>query len=409
MAQRMWWQSPQLRTDEDEHHERRVGWLELFYDLVFVVVVSEVARYLSEHVSLGGVFGYMLLFLPVWWVWIGGTYYTERFETEDLSYRFFTFLLMLPTAALAVFAHHGLDTTSQGFALAYAAARSMIAFMWWRGGLYNPPARAMTNRYLLGFSTSIMLFVVSVFVPIPWRFVLWGVGLFIDLFTPSTTLRAQTQLPRLSTSRLPERYGAFVIIVLGEAIVGVVDGVTAQVAAQSVFTLAVGLTGGLGMGLAFGLWWVYFDFVARRRARSGIWWGLAWSYLHLPLALAVAALGAAVLDVLATNGPVIAANLRWLVCGAVAAALLTIALLEMTLRRDPDEPTRLHTSVLLKVTAAALALLIAALGGSLGGLSVLVLLLLVVGTQMVYGTYVWFHTPPAEDGVVFSANETRQA
>ncbi len=196
-ARRQWWQRPQLRTDEDEHHERRVTWLELFYDLVFVVVIAEVAHYLTEHVSIVGVLGYILLFLPVWWVWIGGTYYTERFETEDLSYRFFVFLQMLPTAALAVFAYNGLGETSEEFALSYVAARSVITFLWWRGGFYNPRARPVTNRFTAGFVASIMLFVVSVFVPIPWRFALWGAGLFLDLFTPSLTLRAQAQLPRL--------------------------------------------------------------------------------------------------------------------------------------------------------------------------------------------------------------------
>ncbi len=402
---RQWWQRPQLRTDEDEHRERRVTWLELFYDLVFVVVIAEVAHYLSEHVSLGGVLGYILLFLPVWWVWIGGTYYAERFETEDLSYRVFVFLQMLPTAALAVFAYNGLGETAEEFALSYAAARSVITMLWWRGGLYNPRARPVTNRFTVGFITSIVLFVVSVWVPAPWRFVLWGVGLFIDLFTPTLTLRAQARLPRLSTSRLPERYGLFMIIVLGEAVVGVVSGV----AEQEPFTPQAGLTGALGMGLAFGLWWVYFDFVARRRARPNIWSTFSWSYLHLPLAMAVAALGAAVLNVLASEGFGLPNNLRWLLCGAVAAALMVMALLELTLRRDPDEPTTLHISVPLKFGAAALALLVAALGGSLGPLPVLGLLLLLVFTQMIYGAYVWFHTQPVSPTLAMERSETAQA
>jgi low temperature requirement protein LtrA len=53
-----------------------------------VVVIAE----LAGHVSVAGVLGFIILFLPVWWVWIGGTFYTERFETGDLSYRVFTFL-----------------------------------------------------------------------------------------------------------------------------------------------------------------------------------------------------------------------------------------------------------------------------------------------------------------------------
>jgi len=203
---------------------------------------------------------------------------------------------------------------------------------------------------------------------------------------------------------LPERFGLFMIIVLGETIVGVVS----RLAEQESFTLWTGLMDALGMGLAFGLWWVYFDFVARRRARAGIWWNVAWSYGHLSLAMAVVVIGAAVLNVLAADGPALEANVRWLLCGAVAAALVVIALLETMLRRDPDEPTTLHTSVPLKFGAAALALLLAAVGQSLGALLVFGLLLLLVCTQIIYSTYVWFHTPPAADGMTLEGNETAQ-
>jgi low temperature requirement protein LtrA len=63
-----WWQKPQLRKDEEEGRERRVTWLELFYDLVFVVVVAELAHVLAAHVSVEGVVGYVLLFIPARWL-----------------------------------------------------------------------------------------------------------------------------------------------------------------------------------------------------------------------------------------------------------------------------------------------------------------------------------------------------
>jgi low temperature requirement protein LtrA len=149
-----WWQRPQLRTDEEEQRERKVSWLELFYDLVFVVVISELARYLSGHVSLEGVLSFALLFVAVWWVWIGGTYYTERFETEDLSYRIFTFLQMLPLAAMAVFVHAGLGEGSGGFALSYAVARSLMTLMWLRGGYHDRAFRPVAKRFGIGFCFS---------------------------------------------------------------------------------------------------------------------------------------------------------------------------------------------------------------------------------------------------------------
>jgi low temperature requirement protein LtrA len=391
MTTRTWWQRPQLRTDEDEAKERKVTWLELFYDLVFVVVIAELAHSLAGHISPSGVVGFVLLFIPVWWVWIGGTYYNERFATDDLSNRVFTFLQILPVAALAVFAHDGLGETSTGFALSYAAARILLIILWLRGGWHARIFRPVSNRYAIGFSISALLFVISVFVPPPARFVLWGIGLIIDIVTPITTLNIQAKLPRLSTSRLPERFGLFVIIVLGESIVGVVQGV----AAQPNLTVALSITAALGMALAFGMWWVYFDFIARRVYKPNVWWALTWGYLHLPLVMSFAAAGAGVLNVVSSESETIPDSVRWLIASAVGVALITMSLIETTLRREKDEPTHRLISPLLKLAAGVLALAIGLWSG-LGPIGLLIMLLVLVVIQMAYGAYVWFTQPLPE-------------
>jgi low temperature requirement protein LtrA len=392
VAKRQWWEKPRLRTDEEEEHERRVSWLELFFDLVFVVVVAELSHSLAEHISIEGIIGFILLFIPVWWIWIGGTFYNERFETNDISNRIFVFLQMLPVAALAVFAHDALGETSVGFALAYAAGRIIIIFLWLRGGWHEKIFRPVSNRYAIGFSLSFLLFVGSIFVPPPARFWLWGLGLLIDLVTPMTTLHIQARLPRFSTSRLPERLGLFVIIVLGETMVGVVRGV----AEQPHLTLATLLTGGLGMALGFGLWWVYFDFVARRQFKPGRWWFLSWTYLHLPLLMGIVAGGAGVSNVVASEEATLPDEARWLISGAVATALIFMGLIELTLRRREDEPTHPRLSPALKFAGGLGALGLGLTGQGFGPLVLLSLLLGLIFIQMIYGAYVWYRQPIAE-------------
>jgi low temperature requirement protein LtrA len=392
LAKRQWWEKPRLRTDEEEDRERRVGWLELFFDLVFVVVVAELSHSLAGDVSIEGIIGFILLFIPVWWIWIGGTFYNERFETSDISNRIFVFLQMLPVAALAVFAHDALGETSVGFALAYAAGRVIIIILWLRGGWYEKIFRPVSNRYAIGFGLSFLLFVGSIFVPPPARFWLWGLGLLIDLVTPITTLHIQARLPRFSTSRLPERLGLFVIIVLGETVVGVVRGV----AEQHNLTLATGLTGVLGMALGFGLWWVYFDFVARRQFKQGRWWFLSWTYLHMPLLMGIVAAGAGISNVVASEEATLPDEVRWLISGAMAAALIFMGLIELTLRRREDEPTHPRLSPALKFAGGLGAIGLAGVGTELGPIMLLSLLLGLIFIQMLYGAYVWFRQPIAE-------------
>jgi len=105
MATRQWWERPRLWGAEATAEERRVSWLELFSDLIFVVVISQLAHYLAGHLSWSGLLGYGLFFVAAWWSWIGGTVYNERFETQDLSYRLYTIPATLARRARRTVVH----------------------------------------------------------------------------------------------------------------------------------------------------------------------------------------------------------------------------------------------------------------------------------------------------------------
>lgn len=380
-----WWQAPRLITAESAEEERRVSWLELFFDLVFVVVVSQLAHFLGAHLSLMGVLGYGLMFLPAWWAWVAGTLYNARYETHDVSYRLFTLLQMAPVAALALFVHDGLGETSAPFAVTYALIRVLIILLWGRAGWHNPLFRPISNRYTIFFALSAACFLLSTTVPPPDRFWWWGVGLLFDFVAPFSTLAQARRLPPLSNTKLPERYGLFVIIVLGEGLVGLINGL----AEGAALTWRVGLAGLLTLGVVFGLWWVYFDYIARRRFRSGPWWLTAWSYGHLPLVMALAALSPAAAQAIALEA--LTPGVRWLLAGTVAGALAAMAWLEGTLARDPHEPTDPRLTIPLKLVTSLLALGLAAL--ELETLTLLLGLLGLLLIHMVYGVYVWFRHP----------------
>jgi low temperature requirement protein LtrA len=386
MARRVWWQKPTLRCDEEKGVERRAGWLELFFDLYFVVVIAELAHYLAEHVSWAGVGAFIFLFLPVWWVWIGATYYNERFETEGVEQRLIFFAQMLPIAGLAVFAHDGLGETSIGYALSYAVCRTFHTYLWWRSGYHSRVFRPVAKRFVLGFSISVGLFYLSVFVPPPVRFWLWGAGLAIDLLTPFFTLKQQANLPRLSTAKLPERYGLLMIIVLGESVIGVVAGL----AEQAQFSLFIAIAAIFGLAIAFGLWWTYFDFVARRPPKPGVLTAFLWGYLHLPLAIAMTAAGAGVLNVIADENGRMDYRVSLLIAGGIGSALIFMGLIETVLRRDPDEPTHPKLSPALKIVGGAIAFLIGLISNGFNIAVLEGLLLIPILVQVVYGLYVWF-------------------
>src|ERR671931_1803877 len=95
-----WFAPPRLRTAADEG-ERHASWLELFFDLVFVVAITELSQALVADHSAGGFLRFAALFVPVWVAWQGYMAYATRFDTDDLGFRLAYFGAMLAIAAIA--------------------------------------------------------------------------------------------------------------------------------------------------------------------------------------------------------------------------------------------------------------------------------------------------------------------
>jgi low temperature requirement protein LtrA len=293
---------------------------------------------------------------------------------------------MLPTAGLALYAHDGLRTTYPGFAISYVVARTVTTFAWARAGYHVPRFRPVAIRLVSGFILSIGMVLTSVALDGTWRLAVFVGALLVDVGTPMLTTRHNEALPSFSSRKLPERFGLFTIIVLGESIVGTVAGI----ARESDPALASAVAGALGIALGFGLWWIYFDFIGRRPPKDSAAWAFAWAYLHLPLMMAIAAVGAAVLGVVSRADDAVPEDARWLLAGSVALALLSMAALERTLSREADEPTHSGVSPLLKIGGAVAAIALVPIGAGIPALWFLGLMLLPLLVQMAYGSWVWY-------------------
>lgn len=369
--------------------EQKVGWLELFYDLVYVAAVIALGNKLSHDLSSKGVTEFVILFIPIWWSWTGVTFYATRFRTNDVGHRLLIFVQMFAVAALAISVSEGLGETSRNFALAYTLVRAVLVLMYLGAGQQWPEMRKLTNRYALGFALAAGVWLVSAFVEPPLRFYLWGIGLIIDFGTPLLpgSRRLQTEFPP-DTHHLPERFGLFTIIVLGEAFIKVVDS-----ASEHPLLPTAALYGALGLVVAVSLWWIYFDNTDGSVVRRTLVAGQVWVYTHLPLVIAITAFGVAMKKVVlleADHG--LASYERWLLCGAVAVALLAIAALDLTTQQRQDQFSRQRVA-LARIIGGGLLIMIGAAGGSLEPAIIMLLVALVAAAQVVIDVYSRMNSP----------------
>jgi len=314
-----------------------VTFLELFFDLVFVVVISQLAERLAEHPSWSGVVWFVFLFYVVWSPWLNGTFYQDLHGTNDVSVRVFTFAQMLAVAAMAASIADVPGRGSEGSALGYAAQNLVLVIMWFRTGLHDPAHRPGSIPYSGGYFIATVLFAVSAGVEESMRYWLWSA-------------------------------------------VGAVNGMARAVPVEP-DALVIGL---LGIVVAIGLWWIYFDLVSNRAPISRM--TQLWVFLHFPLVSSIAAGGAGVLATVQDSGGELPDPVRWLLVGALAAAVLSVALLTTTLEVRPAHRDFYRP---VKVVLVASALLISGVGltdwgakASLATMAALLLAPVAMGTMM---------------------------
>jgi len=93
MSKRKWWQPP--RRFEDRQNERKISWLELFFDLVYVACIGQITSHIATHMD-GEDIGYAILFFVfIYWSWINGTQYYELHGNDTIRTRWFVFIQML--------------------------------------------------------------------------------------------------------------------------------------------------------------------------------------------------------------------------------------------------------------------------------------------------------------------------
>jgi len=206
---------------------RRATWLELFFDLIFVAAVAQVGRPLHSEYSFAALLRYGFLFFLIWWAWLGHTLYSTRFDTDDLIQRVMTLVQMFAVAVMAANAGEALDSRSAaGFGAACAGMRIILVLQYLRARSIEKSKR-LTNHHAGRFGLAAAMWIAAAFLGAPLRFWIWGEAVLLDIGTTVLSSRHEKALP-LHPEHLPERFGLFTIILMGESLVAIMRGIENQ-------------------------------------------------------------------------------------------------------------------------------------------------------------------------------------
>ena len=282
-----------LLRSRDAQSEERVGFVELFFDLVFVFAVTQVSHAIILHPDPLGFAQAGMLFLAIWWVWVDTAWVTNWLDVRHMPVRILLFVLMGATLVMTISLPDAFGERALPFALAYVGIQL---------GRHLFMLAALAGQNRANFVNFVRITLWTLVEAPFWiagalsedaatRMTLWGAGLVIVNLGPM----ARFWVPGLGGSdvatwdveghHFSERCGLFIIIALGESVLvtGAAFGETAW-GAPTIAAFASAFAGTIAM------WWLYFDIGAERAARQlakdkdpGRMARLAYTYFHIPI------------------------------------------------------------------------------------------------------------------------------
>ncbi len=268
--------------------ERNASTLELFFDLVYVFAITQIVALIhSDPTVLGFARGAFLLGL-LWWTWSIYTWTTNWTGTEGAPIRLFLLAAMGATLVMALEVPDAFGEGSRWFGITYFVVRMLAAGFYWVASKPYPVQRAAFATFFpLSFLAALFI-MIGGFLDAPWLGIFWVAGASLDVFS---AINAGKGTFAVDAKHFAERMGLFVIIALGESIVGI--GLAAADVPRDLLHI---LSLGLMFLVAAGLWWSYFDkaapyvevvFTQKTGKARGRFARDAYSILHYPIIVGI--------------------------------------------------------------------------------------------------------------------------
>jgi low temperature requirement protein LtrA len=275
--------SPPSDQERRELDEKRVGPLELFFDLVFVFALTQVTKLMSDDPTWEGLGQGMLVLAALWWAWGAYSWLTNYIAADEGKERLLMFAVMGAFLIAALAVPHAFDDDALVFAIAYAVARWLHIFIFAEANDDVDAGMAIRRLARTAIPGPALLIVAGLVDDGTLRTVLWIVALAVDFSGPYVF---GVRGFRISAGHFAERFSLIVIIALGESIVAIGAGLSGELDAGIIVAAVLGLV------IACSQWWAYFDVVAvasERRFRRVQGDELpriardSYSYMHLPM------------------------------------------------------------------------------------------------------------------------------
>jgi low temperature requirement protein LtrA len=344
------------RLSAARREEERVTPLELFFDLVFVLAITQCTTLMSHKPTWAGLAEGLLVLVVLWWSWVGYAWLTSVVDPEEDAVRLSIFVAMAALLIVSLCVPHAFGDLALTFAVAYGVVRSAHIALFRLASRDDPALRRSVSGLAVSTAIGVGILAAASLLDGVAQGALWALAIGLDMAGPYLF---GSEGWKLVPGHFAERHGLIIIIALGESIVAI------GVGAKAGLTAGVATAAVLGIGLAAALWWIYFDVVAivssRRLARAkegrerNEMARDSYSYLHLPMVAGIILVALGLKTIIGNVDDPLNTVPAFALLGGVAAYLLG----HVAFRYRQVHTINTHRLVLALVFVAALPLAVA--------------------------------------------------
>jgi low temperature requirement protein LtrA len=337
--------------------EERVTPLELLFDLVFVLALTQCTALMAARPEWEGLGQGLLVLGVLWWAWVGYAWLTSVVDPEEGSVRTVMFVAMAAFLVVALCVPDAFDHLGLTFAAAYGVVRMAHIALFLLASRDDDALRRSVWGLAVSTAVGVGLLIGASFLDGAAQGGLWAFALLLDMAGPFVF---GAEGWRLVPGHFAERHGLIVIIALGESVVAI------GVGAEAGVTVGVVVAAVLGIALVAAMWWAYFDVVSLVAARllaqepegrqRNEMARDAYSYLHFPMVAGIVLVALGLKSTLHDVSDPLEMVASVALVGGLATYLLAHVAFRLRTKRSVNKERLLLSVVLLALLPAARAL-----------------------------------------------------
>jgi len=385
----LWWGQP--RNFAERKHQRKISWLELFFDLAYVAAISQLTHHIAEHPSWQETAFSLLLFSLIFWSWVNASQYYDLHGNDSIRTRLMTFWQMLAVTSVAITMQDIFEGHHHSFVICFSFIQVLVTYLWWSVGLYDPSHRVFNKFYTFNYLLALALLIVSWFTSFQTATILWIFVLILNLTPGLTGARTIVRVIRergqvfSASETLVERFGLFTIIVLTESILGTVSGITRVKDQHPMVWIAFIL----GILIAFLLWSLYFDMTSEQETKPGYSYLQLLIFLHFPLLASLGIVGACIKVLLGNIQEKVHGLVLWLFSIAVAVILLSITGIAAIMKEEEEDRSYIRPVSKLLFIVSAIILIVPFFSSYLNSITFLGIVAVILLVPVTIGLKSW--------------------